>query len=166
MTTMADVDTIRKLADADQVGVMPRLNVDKDGVAVAGFDVTTYSTDGAEPSRGDPAIAHEHGGAKYQFASAENRDKFKANPEAYLPAFGGYCGKAISENEVWWIDPKNYLVVDGKVVLFYKEDDLDTRQIWLDTKPDERWKDALKHWEAGTNKVVEAGGAVQPVGKY
>ena len=51
------------------------------GYAVHGHDVVAYFTDG-KPTPGDDRFVHEHGGAKYRFASAANRDRFAADPAA------------------------------------------------------------------------------------
>ena len=59
----------------------------------------------------DEHIYAEHDGATYNFAASEAKEKFVAKPEDYVPAFGGYCGKAVSENEIWWVDPLNFLLV-------------------------------------------------------
>ena len=39
----------------------------------------------------DAAYTATHDGAIYRFASAANRDLFKANPAKYAPVYGGYC---------------------------------------------------------------------------
>jgi YHS domain-containing protein len=55
-----------------------------------GYDVVAYFTDGNAVVGNDQYTA-EYDGAKYRFASADNRDKFQANPDKYAPQFGGYC---------------------------------------------------------------------------
>src|SRR5258706_12854820 len=56
-------------------------------------------------------------GAPYPFASAENRDRFKAGPEKYAPQCGGYCAFAMSINRIADIDPARWAIVDGKLYL-------------------------------------------------
>ena len=55
--------------------------------------------------------------AYYLFASGENLQLFKADPEKYLPRYGGYCAYAISIDRIADIDPKQWAIVDGKLYL-------------------------------------------------
>ena len=50
-----------------------------DGVAINGYDPVAYFTEGA-PVKGSEQITHDWNGATWQFASAENRDAFAADP--------------------------------------------------------------------------------------
>ena len=54
-----------------------------DGVGAGGYDVVAYFTQGAAVP-GDAAIAAQHDGATWRFASAENRDAFLADPRGYM----------------------------------------------------------------------------------
>ena len=68
----------------------------KRGVAVKGYDVVAYFDGQAQ--KGDKAHEFSYEGVTYRFASAANAKRFKANPEAYLPQYGGYCAYAIALN--------------------------------------------------------------------
>jgi YHS domain-containing protein len=65
------------------------------GLAVHGFDVVAYFTEG-RPVQGDAAFAAVHKEATYRFASQAHLDAFKANPVKYVPAYGGYCAYGVS----------------------------------------------------------------------
>ncbi len=93
-------------------------NVDAAKVALHGYDAVGYFVDG-RPVPGDPAFNLEWGGAKWQFSSAKNRDRFAAEPESFIPQYGGYCAKAVSEGNTADIDPRAWKVVDGKLYLNY-----------------------------------------------
>jgi YHS domain-containing protein len=92
------------------------INVDDRGIAMQGYDPVAYFTLGT-PTPGDAAITASFGGAAYQFASAANRDLFLAEPERYIPAFGGFCamgtvfGKKLDGNPQYW------RIVDGRLYL-------------------------------------------------
>jgi len=58
-----------------------------DGVAIKGYDPVSYFD--RDPKKGDPSITYSFDGLTYRFASEANKDKFKANPERYKPAYGG-----------------------------------------------------------------------------
>lgn len=63
--------------------------------AVSGYDTVAYFTQG-KPVKGDSKWQTEYKGADWYFSSQENLDKFKADPDAYAPQYGGYCAWAIS----------------------------------------------------------------------
>jgi hypothetical protein len=90
----------------------------EDGVAIRGTDPVGYFTEG-RPVPGDPAITAEWGGATWRFASAANRDRFLADPEAVAPQFGGYCAWAVANGYTAETDPEAWKIVGGKLYLNY-----------------------------------------------
>lgn len=86
------------------------------GLAIRGYDPVAYFTEG-RPVEGSPTHTLEHAGATWQFASAEHRAAFAADPAAYAPQFGGYCSWAVSRNYIATTDPKAWEIVDGKLYL-------------------------------------------------
>jgi YHS domain-containing protein len=88
----------------------------EDGVAIKGTDPVAYFTENA-PVQGSEEFAYEWQGATWHFSSAENRDKFAANPEQYAPQYGGYCAYAVSKGSTAPIDPGAWKIVDGKLYL-------------------------------------------------
>jgi len=95
-----------------------RVNTNSEGVAIDGYDPVAYFTQGAAV-RGNADFAHEWDGATWYFASAEHRDRFIAEPEAYAPAYGGYCAWAVAEGKVAGIDPEMWHIEDGRLYLNY-----------------------------------------------
>jgi hypothetical protein len=87
-------------------------------VAIKGYDPVAYFNQGGS-ARGDKKITHEWSGATWRFASEENRDLFKSDPETYAPQYGGYCAYAVSEGSTASIDPKAWSIVEGKLYLNY-----------------------------------------------
>ena len=86
------------------------------GMALKGYDPVAYFTTGqAMPGR--DAYAHRWKGLTYRFASAGNRDRFAADPEKYLPEYGGYCAYAMAIDRIADIDPERWAIVDGKLYL-------------------------------------------------
>lgn len=85
--------------------------------AVEGFDVVAYFTTG-EPTMGSRAYALEYLGAVWRFASVENRDLFRANPQHYMPAFGGHCAYAMSKGVKADIHPYIFEINEGRLYLF------------------------------------------------
>lgn len=87
-------------------------------VAVSGHDPVAYFTLG-KPVEGSKQFTATHQGAAYRFASAANRDAFKANPSRYAPQYGGYCAWAVSQGYTASADPKVWKIVDGRLYLNY-----------------------------------------------
>ena len=75
-----------------------------DGLALKGYDPVAYFTDG-QPTKGADQYSFQWKGVTYRFASAENLQRFKADPDKYLPQYGGYCAYAMSLDRIADIDP-------------------------------------------------------------
>jgi YHS domain-containing protein len=98
-----------------------KVNADTGGYAIRGFDAVAYfAADGAV--KGDPKYQFVWNGAKWFFANAENLERFRQNPEAYAPQFGGYCSYAVSKGYTADGDPEAWKIVDGKLYLNYNKD--------------------------------------------
>ena len=87
-----------------------------DGVAIKGYDPVAYFVAG-KPTPGAEAHTYPWKGVTYRFASAENLERFKTDPERYVPQYGGYCAFAMSINRIADIDPARWAIVDGKLYL-------------------------------------------------
>lgn len=87
-------------------------------VAIEGTDPVAYFTE-AKPVEGSKEFTHKWAEANWRFASAKNRDLFKANPEKYAPQFGGWCAFAVSRGYTASIEPEAWSIVDGKLYLNY-----------------------------------------------
>lgn len=87
--------------------------------AIKGADTVAYFSlqPGDKALIGSDEFTHEWNGATWKFVSAENRDSFAADPEAYAPQFGGYCAFAVSHNFTKPINPNKWKIVDGKLYL-------------------------------------------------
>lgn len=95
-----------------------RVNADRRGLAVKGYDVVAYFVDGrAVP--GDAGFEHVVDGVRYRFASAGNRDRFAREPQRFLPQYGGFCAWAVSRGYTADTDPLAWRVVDGRLFLNY-----------------------------------------------
>jgi YHS domain-containing protein len=100
----------------------------KNGVAIRGADPVAYFTENAYV-QGDAAHAAEWAGATWHFSSAENKDKFVADPTAYAPEFGGYCAYAAAKGGLADGDPEAWTIHNGKLYLNFNKT---VRTIWLE----------------------------------
>lgn len=107
------------------------VNLDKAKVGLYGYDAVAYQTESAA-RKGSPEYSATHDGGTYYFATAANRDAFVANPDKYLPAYGGYCAYGVSRGHKVKVDPEAYRVVDGKLYLNY---DKGVQKQWLQDIP-------------------------------
>ena len=95
--------------------------VNDDNVALRGYDVVNYFTD-KEAKEGSSALAVKHDGVTYYFASEEHKNMFTANPDKFLPAYGGYCAFAMGmKNATVPSNPDTYKIVDGKLYVFFND---------------------------------------------
>jgi hypothetical protein len=117
------------------------VNVDEKGLALHGYDPVTYF-EMEKPQLGSEPLSYSFMGATWRFVSAANRKKFAQGHEMYMPQFGGYCAKAVSENHTADVDPLAYKIVDGKLYLNY---DPKVQKIWEKDIPG-RIAKAEKNW--------------------
>ena len=95
-----------------------RVNADRQGLAVKGYDVVAYFVDG-RPVPGNASFEHVVDGVRYRFASAANRDRFAQEPGRFLPQYGGFCAWAVSRGYTADTDPLAWRIVDGRLFLNY-----------------------------------------------
>ncbi len=88
-------------------------------LAIGGYDAVAYFTQGS-PRKGDPKYEYVWDDDLYYFASAENRDLFKAHPAQYAPQFPGLCAMSLADGAKVVPNPENWLISDGKLYLFGK----------------------------------------------
>jgi hypothetical protein len=86
------------------------------GVALGGYDAVSYFSGGG-PLKGDLGIIVDWGGASYRFATVANRDLFVANPEKYVPQYGGYCAYAAAKGSLAPGDPLAWTVYKDKLYI-------------------------------------------------
>ena len=111
-------------------------------VGAGGYDLTTYFTQ-EKPQRGNGNHLTEFNGVTYLFATDDNKKNFEANPEKFLPQYGGYCAFGVSVNKKFVADPEQFDIVDGKL---YLNLDAKVRSIWLQNVPG-RIADANNNWK-------------------
>jgi len=90
------------------------------GLAIRGYDPVAYHQE-SQPVKGSLQFSYQWMGATWLFASADNRDRFQAEPERYAPKYGGYCAYAVSKGRTASIDPDAWRIVDGKLYLNYSK---------------------------------------------
>ena len=124
----------------------------KKPLAVEGYDVVAYFTQ-SKAVKGRPDLVSVYRGVTYQFSSAETRSLFAADPEKYLPTYGGWCASAMgAKGTKVEIDPTNFKVKDGRLFLFYKSLFGDALKDW--NKNEKEWEPAAdSNWKKLTGEA-------------
>ena len=92
------------------------------GIGAKGYDVVAYFSDG-KPVLGSDKFVASYGGVAWHFASAEHRDRFKADPEKYAPQYGGFCSWGVAQGKLFDVDPVNgWTIASGKLYLNFNSD--------------------------------------------
>lgn len=114
------------------------------GAALAGYDPVAYLNE-QKAVPGQASLTSNFRGLTYRFANPANRAKFNAEPIKYLPAYGGWCATAMAEGRKVEVDPRNFRVTNGRVLLFYKglignaQTDWNKDEAGLAAKADRHW---------------------------
>jgi YHS domain-containing protein len=115
--TLSSGQIAKELVRITSSGARTDQNVTPSEPAVSGYDVVSYH-DGA-PKMGSEKFTSIYEGNTYQFATAANLKKFAESPEAYAPAYGGWCAWAMLDGDKVEVDPETYKIVDGQLLLYY-----------------------------------------------
>ena len=92
------------------------------GIGIKGYDPVAYHTVG-KPTPGSADITYDWGGVTWRFASAGNRDLFKASPEKFAPQYGGFCSWGVSQGKLFDIDPVDgWTIADHKLYITFNKD--------------------------------------------
>ncbi len=104
----------------------PEIYLDGGGVfsgawthALGGYDTVAYHTLSPDtaPVMGSEAYEAQYKGASWLFASQENLDAFRSDPDRYRPRYGGYCAWAMARDKLAKGDPDVWHIKDRKLYL-------------------------------------------------
>ncbi|MEP1932915.1 MAG: YHS domain-containing (seleno)protein [Roseibium sp.] len=98
-------------ANADEITTFT-----KGGAAIGGTDPVAYFTMG-KPVAGSDKFTAQYDDVTWKFSSAENRDKFLADPVKYAPQYGGFCAFGTAMGFKVPVVPEAWSIVDGKLYL-------------------------------------------------
>lgn len=132
-------------------------NLDKRGLAIDGYDPVAYFPEGGGKARkGSKKIQLTHRGVTYRFASKAHLELFEKNPDRFEPTYGGWCAYSMgSQGKKVDPSPKNFVVQDGRLYLFFKGWFGNGRKAWLKEGPEELRRKADTHWATLLKKKVK-----------
>jgi len=115
------------------------------GLAISGYDPVGFFTDG-KPVAGNPDFELRYGGAVWRFANIGNRAAFAAQPDVYMPQYGGYDPVGVSRGVAVAGNPNVWLIASEKLFLFF--DDGRRQKFVADparviASADRKWPDVL-----------------------
>src|SRR5215470_17800026 len=113
------------------------------GLALGGFDPVAYFVEG-DAVRGKGDFEHSFVGVAWRFRNEGNRAAFAADPEVYMPRFGGYDPVAIARGVGVPGDPRLWLIVEGRLYLFFTPE---ARAAFVDN-PKDLVETAGRNWPA------------------
>jgi YHS domain-containing protein len=144
----AKADASDDSLDPDVARDLTHFNLDEKGLALQGYDPVAYFEEfGGKATRGKESIHYRYRGVTYRFASERNRKAFLAAPAKYEPAYGGYCAYGAAKEYKVEIDPESFLIVEGRLMLFYDGFLNDTRASWLEAGSAKLKPKADAYWQ-------------------
>ena len=104
---------------AGHTAVTERIVMDRHtGLALYGVDPVAYFTDG-KPLIGKEDFEYRYAGVTWRFGNEGNRAAFAADPEVYMPRFGGYDPAGIARGVARAGYPQLWAIVRSRLYLFY-----------------------------------------------
>jgi hypothetical protein len=119
------------------------------GLAIDGFDPVAYFVDAA-PEVGRADFEFRHAGATWRFRNPGNRAAFIADPEIYMPRFGGYDPIAAARGVGTARHPRLWLIVRKRLYLFYSAE---ARAAFI-ASPGQAIDGAERHWPEVLRKLA------------
>lgn len=126
-------------------------NTDDSKIAIQGYSPVSYLDLGIA-QKGLKEYKTTYEGLAYYFTSEEQKQTFEANPEKYLPQYGGYCAFGISVGAKFRVDPNKFIVKDGKYYLYLYDLEVDAQQLWLAGNHKELVRQANTNWSKLSKK--------------
>lgn len=102
---------------ADEYNVTNGITLTGHPLGMHGVDPVSMFADEA-PRIGDAVHTSAYDGVDYYFASAAAKQRFDADPAAYLPQFGGFCAFGVYVGKKLDGDVRFADIHDGKLYLF------------------------------------------------
>ena len=121
-------------------------NLDSTGLALEGYCPVTYHTHNVA-RQGSAEFASTYNGVDYHFVSAAAKRMFESNPEKYIPAYGGWCAYGMAIQDKFPIDPTNFKIVNGRLMVFLRNQNVDALAKWNQGDDQAQIVKADAHWK-------------------
>ena len=97
-----------------------------------GYSPVSYYEQG-QPERGSRDYRSRYQGNLYWFTNKAQKQTFDANPAVYAPIFPKHCPYNLATGREVGVDPTNFKIVDGQLLLFHRSTDQNGRKLWEET---------------------------------
>ena len=119
------------------------------GLAIDGFDPVAYFVDDAATT-GRAELVFQFAGATWRFHNEGNRAAFAADPDVYIPRFGGHDPIAVARGVATPGHPRLWLIAEKRLYLFYSAA---SRAAFVEN-PDRAVDAAERHWPEVLHTLV------------
>lgn len=116
------------------------------GLAIGGYDPVAFFTDG-RPTAGSANFELRYAGAIWRFRNVGNREAFAAQPDVYMPKFGGYDPIGVTRGVAVAGNPNAWLIAGERLYLFYDRGRLAkfvTDADRLSAEAERKWPDVMR----------------------
>jgi YHS domain-containing protein len=100
--------------------------------ALGGYSPVSYFEQGV-PEKGSAQFHSNYKGATYWFTDENQKQMFDAAPANFAPAFPNHCPYNLAMGHSEPIDPTNFKIVDGQLLLFHRSAEHNGRKRWEKT---------------------------------
>lgn len=101
-------------------------------LAIKGYSVISYFTED-QPQLGSEEFSEEYDGKRYLFTNEKQRSLFQSDPGHFTPRYEN-CPYSLTLGMTLPLDPTNFKVVGGYLLLFHRSDTMDGQLKWQESK--------------------------------
>ncbi len=105
-------------------------------LAIKGYSPVSYFERG-RAEQGSAEFSSVYNGFRYHFTDAEQVATFQADPARFEPLFTEHCPYSLTLGRAVAIDPENFKIVGGHLLLFHRSDEMDGLQEWNQADDDQ-----------------------------
>ncbi len=92
------------------------------GIGLQGYDPVSYFADNAA-AQGNADINAFANNLTWHFVSEEHKAAFEADPEKFMPQYGGFCTWGVANGKLFNVDPANgWTIFGGKLYVNFNAD--------------------------------------------
>lgn len=117
-------------------GYSQNMNTENQKPAIGGYSPVSYFTKNIA-EQGNVEFAVQLEGDTYYLTSAEQVELFTSNPAKYRPKYQ-VCPYSLAIGGTVPLDPTNFKIVGGSLLLFHKTEESDGLKLWNESPVDEK----------------------------
>ena len=123
-----------------------------DEIAFEGYDLVSYFENA--PAKGKAEFAVEYDGLTLLFCTSARQDAFVADPEKYMPKYGGWCSTAMALGVYNQPDYEMWEIQDGRLLFFEVKAFWNGKTQWM-KDPDKHLILADRHYRISMEQLAE-----------